>query len=497
MMNYLKRVILAAVIVLASMPLYGLAYQIAPNPNYGDITVIDYAENSEDFQNFKVIWIGGYGSGGSLINNIGGKINNNQSGDLTLGYLGTLTNNGTISNNGSIFMDSFNANTLTNNGELTNNRSINIWHATLTNNGILNNNYGGNLGSSGNLTNNMELINNGVIGIGATMELGKGTLENNGKLTNNGKLSSSYSFTNSARGTLTNNGELINANSHMGGGSTKNYGTLINNSGSKLTNELNCYLTNSGTMTNYGSLTNHGNFYNDGILTNYGTFTSSVFDMRNSGTMINYGSLTNHGVFSNDGILTNYGTFTSDSFMSFLTNIGTLTANGTLESDLYNAGILSGTGRITGNVTVSSRAIVHPGNSTGTLTINGTFSSSGTLLIDIAGLDAREFSVLNIKGSANFFKGGNIEFDFLNGYKPLKGNFWDFLLADTITGWDLLSFSLVGLDSGFHWKIVDITGGERLLITESPVPLPSAVLLLGAGLGRLAIYRRRKLTAKN
>jgi hypothetical protein len=31
----------------------------------------------------------------------------------------------------------------------------------------------------------------------------------------------------------------------------------------------------------------------------------------------------------------------------------------------------------------------------------------------------------------------------------------------------------------------------------NPVPLPSAILLLGAGLGSLAIYRRRKLTAKN
>ena len=77
---------------------------------------------------------------------------------------------------------------------------------------------------------------------------------------------------------------------------------------------------------------------------------------------------------------------------------------------------------------------MHPGNSTGTLTINGTFSSSGTLLIDIAGLDEGKFSVLKINGEA-IFSGGNVEFDFIDGFKPIKGNFWDFLFADTITGW--------------------------------------------------------------
>jgi hypothetical protein len=39
--------------------------------------------------------------------------------------------------------------------------------------------------------------------------------------------------------------------------------------------------------------------------------------------------------------------------------------------------------------------------------------------------------------------------------------------------------------------------GTAFATIPSTVPLPGAVILLGAGLGRLALYSRRKLTAKN
>jgi hypothetical protein len=38
---------------------------------------------------------------------------------------------------------------------------------------------------------------------------------------------------------------------------------------------------------------------------------------------------------------------------------------------------------------------------------------------------------------------------------------------------------------------------DNFKLDGSPVPLPSAILLLGAGLGRLVLYRRRKMNAKN
>jgi hypothetical protein len=57
-----------------------------------------------------------------------------------------------------------------------------------------------------------------------------------------------------------------------------------------------------------------------------------------------------------------------------------------------------------------------------------------------------------------------------------------------------------GLGDGFFVGCF-LFGGHatvsNISVTTSPVPLPGPVLLLGAGLGRLAIYRRGKMTNKN
>jgi hypothetical protein len=155
---------------------------------------------------------------------------------------------------------------------------------------------------------------------------------------------------------------------------------------------------------------------------------------------------------------------------------------GSLSQNSINiqGGSLSGRGTITGQVNISSEASVHPGNTPathapGTLTINGTFSSSGTLLIDIAGLEDGKFSVLKINGDA-IFSGGNIAFDFINGFKASPGNYWDFLYADSIAGWDTLSFTFNGLSSGLLGKIEPIPNGERLLIAPV-IPTMQEILL--------------------
>jgi hypothetical protein len=195
--------------------------------------------------------------------------------------------------------------------------------------------------------------------------------------------------------------------------------------------------------------------------------------------------VTNSGTVTNQGVINGTGTYTQTS--------GQTSSNGTMTQNLVDikGGTLSGSGTINGEVNIAGGGVVSPGNSPGTLTINGPFSSSGTLLIEIAGLGAGKFDVLDINGAANF-AGGDINFEFIDGYKPLKGDFWDFLFANSITGWETLLFSLLGLGSGYEWQVVSNTGFERLLITEAPsaAPLPPAILLMGSGLLILIGLRR-------
>jgi hypothetical protein len=55
---------------------------------------------------------------------------------------------------------------------------------------------------------------------------------------------------------------------------------------------------------------------------------------------------------------------------------------------------------------------------------------------------------------------------------------------------DMYAESNTYFNYGYIYGVVEVAN-------SSPVPLPGAVLLLGAGLGRLALFSRRKLTAKN
>jgi len=415
--------------------------------NYGNVT------NSGTFTNWNTLT-----NYNTLINDIGGTLawdglmNNNanavltNNGTLTI-WNGIVNNYGTLTNSGTLTMD--------NGGYLGN------YSGTLTNNGTITIIYG-NMANDATLTNNGTLINNSWLG-------------NNGTLNNNGNIVITAGSTDMYAGPYA--GRLLNT------------GTLNNNAGSTL--------TNSGTLQNMGTLTNNGTLINNlgGTVTNIGfdqygnIFTATLTNM-SGGTITNNGTLTNSGTLTNAGIINGAGAYTQTAGQTV--NNGILTQT----SVNINGGMLSGAGTINGNVNIAAGAFVHPGNSPGTMAINGNFTSSGNLIFDIEGLGTDKYSVLQINGNAYFY-GGAVEFYF-NSFNPSAGDSWEFLFANSITGWDAntLSFIFNGLGPGLMAEFIpinsnDFNGEELLIVKANTVPIPPTMLLFGFGLIGLAGMRRK------
>ncbi len=175
---------------------------------------------------------------------------------------------------------------------------------------------------------------------------------------------------------------------------------------------------------------------------------------------------------------------------------GTTINNGTLTRrtiDNIQGGTFGGNGTINGAVIVGSGAVFFPGNSPGTITINGDLASSGTWVFEIAGLSEGAYDVLNVSGSATF-TGGTLRFEFLNGFTPHAGDTWTFFLANTITGWNTLTFDVNGLAGGQTWRFVDVAGGKAFQVT-SFIPVPAGLWLFAPALDGLFALRK-KITRK-
>lgn len=178
---------------------------------------------------------------------------------------------------------------------------------------------------------------------------------------------------------------------------------------------------------------------------------------------------------------------------------GDTVVNGRLTGDEveFLGGTLSGSGLIVYgsggfSAAISTGAVtVKPGNSPGSLTIDGNLDAVGTTFdIEIGGLlPGSEYDQLIVLGQANLVD-SILNLRFINGFVPNQGDVFEWLVADQpLTGPAPLRvkvFSDLALIDG------EMDGRRFYVNAVTPVPLPPAVWLYGAGLLMVAGVTRRR-----
>ena len=180
---------------------------------------------------------------------------------------------------------------------------------------------------------------------------------------------------------------------------------------------------------------------------------------------------------------------------SILENNGAITYNGSV---FNNLGMYSGNGTFVGDFI--NGGTVSPGNSPGETSIVGDYTQLGTLEIEIGGLLAGEYDVLNVDGDVRLNSATSVlELFFASGFDAgglSPGDTFDIILYTGvfIADFEFGTFRHV-IQSAVSPAVFGLEYGNpglvSLVVTSAPVPIPATVWLFGSGLVMLGWVRRK------
>ena len=159
-------------------------------------------------------------------------------------------------------------------------------------------------------------------------------------------------------------------------------------------------------------------------------------------------------------------------------------------------GELRGHGTIDGKLTLTGSGLLAPDESevsdmTGRLDVKaGLELLGGSFAVDLGGTSPSDYDLLDVDGAATL--GGTLKVVLLDGFKPILGDAFDIILADSIGG-AFGNILLPTLSDGL--KFTTLNGGTFFRLQVASVPLPAPALLLGGALGVLGYTARRRRAA--